>query len=47
MTNDRESSSLSPDSAYSDASIYVDAEAAPRVVGQLRDTLGLEAAVRS
>ncbi|MEU0853511.1 hypothetical protein ABZ387_37220 [Streptomyces flaveolus] len=42
MTHDREPSSLSPDSAYSDASIYVDAEAAPRVVGRLRDTLGLE-----
>ncbi|MEU0851501.1 hypothetical protein ABZ387_26595 [Streptomyces flaveolus] len=42
MTHDRESSSLSPDSAYSDASIYVDAEAAPRIVGRLRDSLGLD-----
>ncbi|MEU9757579.1 hypothetical protein AB0D90_31380 [Streptomyces althioticus] len=42
MTNDHGPSSLSPDSAYSDASIYVDAEAAPRVVARLRDSLGLE-----
>jgi hypothetical protein len=42
VTNDHGPSPLGPDSAYSDASIYVDAEAAPRVVGRLRDTLGLE-----
>jgi hypothetical protein len=42
VTNDRESSPLGPDSPYSDASIYVDAEAAPRVVGRLRDSLGIE-----
>ncbi|MFG3155323.1 hypothetical protein ACGF7W_25090 [Streptomyces sp. NPDC048219] len=42
MTNDRGPSPLGPDSAYSDASIYVDAEAAPRVLGRLRDFLGLE-----
>ena len=42
MTNDRGPSSLDPDSAYSDASIYVDAVAAPRVVGRLRDALGLD-----
>ncbi|WP_121709116.1 hypothetical protein [Streptomyces sp. E5N91] len=41
MANDRGPSPLDPDSAYSDASIYVDAEAAPRVVAQLRDALGL------
>ncbi|MEU5757010.1 hypothetical protein [Streptomyces sp. NPDC047829] len=41
MTNDRGPSPLGPDSAYSDASIYVNAEAAPRVVGRLRDLLGL------
>ncbi|MDA4895503.1 hypothetical protein PFZ55_52495 [Streptomyces sp. MS2A] len=41
MTNDRGPSPLDPDSAYSDASIYVDAEAALRVVGRLRDLLGL------
>ncbi|MFB7397633.1 hypothetical protein [Streptomyces sp. NPDC056191] len=41
MTDDRESSPIGPDSAYSDASIYVDAEAAPRVLGWLRDALGL------
>ncbi|MEV7797061.1 hypothetical protein AB0O68_34675 [Streptomyces sp. NPDC087512] len=42
MTNDRGPSSLDLDPAYSDASIYVDAVAAPRVVGRLRDSLGLE-----
>ncbi|MER6327698.1 hypothetical protein [Streptomyces coelicoflavus] len=41
MTHDRGPSPLGPDSAYSDASIYVDAEAAPRVVDRLRDALGL------
>lgn len=41
MTNDRGPSPLGPDSPYSDASIYVYAEAAPRVVGRLRDALGL------
>ncbi|MCQ4205203.1 hypothetical protein M4J06_003838 [Streptomyces coelicoflavus] len=41
MTNDRGPSPLDPDFAYRDASIYVDAEAAPRVVGRLRDLLGL------
>ncbi|MEW2181546.1 hypothetical protein AB0890_35170 [Streptomyces sp. NPDC005406] len=41
MTNDRGSSPLGPDSPYSDASIYVDAEAAPRVVARLREALGL------
>ncbi|GGQ96976.1 hypothetical protein [Streptomyces flaveolus] len=41
MTHDRGPSPLGPDSAYSDASIYVDAEAASRVVGRLRDALGL------
>ncbi|MEV5816662.1 hypothetical protein [Streptomyces mutabilis] len=41
MTHDRESSSFDPGSAYSDASVYVDAVAAPRVVGRLRDLLGL------
>ncbi|MFJ6074019.1 hypothetical protein ACIQFU_24810 [Streptomyces sp. NPDC093065] len=42
MTNDRGPSSLDPDSPYSDASVFVDAVAAPRVVGRLRDSLGLE-----
>ncbi|MGW7340014.1 hypothetical protein [Streptomyces sp. NPDC054808] len=42
MTNDRRPSLLDSDSAYSDASIYVDAVAAPRVVARLRDALGLE-----
>lgn len=41
MPNDRGSSPLGPDSAYSDASIYVDAVSAPRVVGRLRDALGV------
>ncbi|MFD5372539.1 hypothetical protein [Streptomyces sp. NPDC127103] len=41
MTDDRGYSPIGPDSAYSDASIYVDAEAAPRVLGRLRDALGL------
>lgn len=41
VTNDRGPSPLDPDFAYRDASIYVDAEAAPRVVGRLRDLLGL------
>ncbi|WP_165687699.1 hypothetical protein [Streptomyces sp. KO7888] len=41
MPNDRGSSPLGPDSAYSDASIYVDAVSAARVVGRLRDALGL------
>jgi hypothetical protein len=41
VTHDRESSSFDPGSAYSDASVYVDAVAAPRVVGRLRDLLGL------
>ncbi|MFF9457271.1 hypothetical protein [Streptomyces flaveolus] len=41
MTNDRGPSPIGPDSPYSDASIYVDAEAAPRVVSRLRDALGL------
>ncbi|MFF9378825.1 hypothetical protein ACF1BB_30425 [Streptomyces griseoluteus] len=41
MTNDHGPSPLDPDSAYSDASIYVDAEAAPRIMGRLRDSLGL------
>ncbi|MFE6852358.1 hypothetical protein ACFVDH_16385 [Streptomyces sp. NPDC057674] len=44
MTDDRGSSPVNPDSAYSDASIYVDAEAAPRVLGRLRDALGLDKA---
>ncbi|MFE6070056.1 hypothetical protein [Streptomyces sp. NPDC056525] len=42
MTDDRGSSPIDPDSAYSDASIYVDAEVAPRVLGWLRDALGLD-----
>ncbi|MFD5309013.1 hypothetical protein ACGV4K_08165 [Streptomyces sp. WAC8370] len=42
MTNDRGPSPLGPDSPYSDASIYVDAVAAPRVLSRLRDSLGLE-----
>ncbi|MER7057904.1 MULTISPECIES: hypothetical protein [unclassified Streptomyces] len=42
MTNDREPSPLGPGSPYSDASIYVDAVAAPRVMARLRDVLGLE-----
>ncbi|MFF9627246.1 hypothetical protein [Streptomyces griseosporeus] len=42
MAHDRRSSPLEPDSAYSDVSIYVDAEAAPRVLGRLRDALGLK-----
>ncbi|NEC38143.1 hypothetical protein [Streptomyces rubrogriseus] len=42
MTDDRGSSPIDPDSAYSDASIYLDAEAAPRVLSRLRDALGLE-----
>lgn len=33
---------LDPDSAYRDASIYVDAVTASRVVARLRDALGLE-----
>ncbi|MGW2296842.1 hypothetical protein [Streptomyces violaceorubidus] len=41
MTNDHGPSLLGPDSPYSDASIYVDAEAAPRVLGRLRGALGL------
>ncbi|MFD5451367.1 hypothetical protein ACWDTR_33530 [Streptomyces sp. NPDC003470] len=41
VTNDRGPSPLGLDSAYSGASIYVDAEAAPRVVDRLRDALGL------
>ncbi|MFF6866771.1 hypothetical protein [Streptomyces ardesiacus] len=41
MTNDCGPSPLGPDSPYSDASIYVDAEAAPRVVARLRGALGL------
>lgn len=41
MPNDRGPSPLGPDSPYSDASIYVDAVSAPRVVGRLRDALGL------
>lgn len=42
MPNDHGPSPLDSDSAYSDASIYVDAEAAPRVLGRLRDALGLD-----
>ncbi|MEV5866641.1 hypothetical protein AB0L79_08340 [Streptomyces tendae] len=42
MMNDRGSLRLGPDSPYSDASIYVDAVAAPRIVSRLRDALGLE-----
>ncbi|MEU3735303.1 hypothetical protein AB0E81_38895 [Streptomyces sp. NPDC033538] len=42
MTNDHGPSPLNPDSAYSDASINVDAVSAPRVLGRLRDALGLE-----
>ncbi|WP_051777880.1 hypothetical protein [Streptomyces violaceorubidus] len=41
MADDRGSSPFAPDSPYSDASIYVDAEAAPRIMGRLRDALGL------
>jgi hypothetical protein len=41
VTHDRGPSPLDPDSTYRDASIYVNAEAAPRVVGRLRDLLGL------
>ncbi|GGQ45580.1 hypothetical protein [Streptomyces mutabilis] len=41
MADDRESSPLAPDSAYSDASIYVDAVTAPRVVARLQNALGL------
>ncbi|MEU6104471.1 hypothetical protein [Streptomyces flaveolus] len=41
MTNDRGPSPLDSDSAYSDASIYMDAEAAPRIMARLRDSLGL------
>ncbi|MFJ3658787.1 hypothetical protein ACIPPR_36470 [Streptomyces nigra] len=41
MADDRGSSPIDPDSAYSDVLIYLDAEAAPRVVGRLRDLLGL------
>ncbi|MFE5263123.1 hypothetical protein [Streptomyces coelicoflavus] len=42
MTNDRGPSPLGPGcSPYSDASIYVDAEAAPRIMARLRDSLGL------
>ncbi|MFI2415798.1 hypothetical protein [Streptomyces sp. NPDC018947] len=40
--NDRAPSPLGPDSPYSDASIYVDAVSAPRIMGRLRDTLGLQ-----
>ncbi|MYS70704.1 hypothetical protein GTY88_09720 [Streptomyces sp. SID5926] len=43
MANDRGPSPLGPDSPYSDASIYVDAGAAPRVLSRLRDALGLVA----
>ncbi|MGC9500018.1 hypothetical protein [Streptomyces sp. WG7] len=42
MTNDRGLSPLGPDSPYSNASIYADAEAVPRIVRRLRDTLGLK-----
>ncbi|MFB8757527.1 hypothetical protein [Streptomyces nigra] len=41
MTNDRGPSPIDSDSAYSDASIFVDAEAAPRIMARLRDALGL------
>ncbi len=41
MTNDRGPSPLSPASPCSDVSIYVDAEAAPRIMARLRDALGL------
>ncbi|MCG8970207.1 hypothetical protein [Streptomyces sp. CL12-4] len=41
MPNDPRPSPLGPDSAYRDASIYVDAVAAPRVVARIRDLLGL------
>ncbi|MFD9028285.1 hypothetical protein [Streptomyces parvulus] len=41
MTNDHGPSPIGPDCAYSDASIYVDAEAAPRIMARLRDALGL------
>ncbi|MFF8592764.1 hypothetical protein ACF061_15180 [Streptomyces sp. NPDC015220] len=42
MANDRGPSPLDPDFAYGDASIYVDAVAASRIVARLRDALGLE-----
>ncbi|MER7722129.1 hypothetical protein ABTX99_35345 [Streptomyces flaveolus] len=42
MADDHGPSPLDPDSAYSDASIYVDAEAAPRIMGRLRDALSLD-----
>ncbi|MBQ0891349.1 hypothetical protein KBZ94_41705 [Streptomyces sp. RM72] len=41
MTNDHGPSPLGPGSPYSDASIYVDADAAPRIMARLRDALGL------
>ncbi|MGG8365016.1 hypothetical protein ACQ88H_00010 [Streptomyces lividans] len=40
MTNDHGPSPLGS-GPYSDASIYVDAEAAPRIMARLRDALGL------
>ncbi|MFD5670461.1 hypothetical protein ACFWIK_36890 [Streptomyces anthocyanicus] len=40
MAHDRRSSPLDLNS-YEDALIYVDAEAAPRVLGRIRDALGL------
>ncbi|MEV6809775.1 hypothetical protein [Streptomyces sp. NPDC051132] len=42
MANDHGPSPLGPDFAYGDASIYVDAVAASRVMTRLRDALGLE-----
>lgn len=42
MANDRGSSPFDSGSVYSDALIYVDAVAASRVVGRLREALGLE-----
>ncbi|WP_149553079.1 hypothetical protein [Streptomyces marokkonensis] len=41
MADDRGPSPLDRDSAYEDASIFVDAEAALRVVARLRDALGI------
>lgn len=42
MTNDRGPSLLGSGSAYEDASIYIDAVSAPRVVARLREALGIE-----
>ncbi|MGW7660782.1 hypothetical protein [Streptomyces sp. NPDC054756] len=41
MTNELGPSPINPDSAYSNASIYVDAEAAPRIMARLRYALDL------